>query len=136
MPELITRAEAYAHLRFDVDGSNGSPHDSWLDTWMPVVCDAIESWLKNPARLYVQATDADGTYLYDSNLDPVPVLDSDGNPTVRYQVKGACLLELAVLDRYRTGEGDTAVPAHEGHGYSLSRAATAMLSTIRRSTVR
>jgi hypothetical protein len=135
MPELITRAEAYAHLRLDVDGSNGSPDDTWLDIFIPAVSDAVERWLKDPARLYVQATDEDGEYLYDSNLDPVPVYDSAGNPTVRYQVKAACLIELSSQYRFREGEGTNVVASHEGHGYSLSKGATALLSTIRRPTV-
>src|ERR1044071_8499890 len=132
MVDLVTIDEAYAHLRIDAD-SSGSADDPCLNVMIPAISEAVASWLKDPARLYHQATDSEGNALYDSNLDPIPMLDSNGNYLVRDQVRAAVLIELSSQYRYREGEGDNAVPSHEGHGYSLCRAATALLASIRKS---
>lgn len=135
MPDLITKAEAYDHLRIDND-SDGSADDAWLDVMIPAVSDAIAMWLKVEARLYVPELDSDGAVVFDSDDEPVPQLDSSGSPTVRPAVRAAALIELASQYRFREGEGkDNVVPADAGHGYVLNKASTALLAPLRRSTV-
>lgn len=127
--DLVTLAEARAHLYIDVDGTAGSPHDVWLAIFIPVVSEMVTNWLKDDWRLYVSEVDSSGDIELDSSGDPIPT------SVVRNVVKGAVLVELASLFRFREGEGDNRVEAHEGHGYTLSRTATAMLSSLRKSTV-
>ena len=136
MSDLITREQAYEHLRLDYD-SGGSADDAWLDVFIPAVSDAVARWVKDSWRLYVPALDSDGNPVLDSDGNPVPLLDSDGEPVVKPVVRAACLLELASQYRFREGEGkDNAVPSHEGYGHGLtSKAAVALLTTIRRPTV-
>ena len=134
--ELITREQAYEHLRLDYD-SGGSADDGWLSVFIPAVSEAVRRWLKEDWRLYEWETDSDGNIVRDSDGNPVPLLDSDGEPVVKPVVRAACLLELASQYRFREGEGkDNAVPSHEGYGHGLtSKAAVALLTTIRRPTV-
>lgn len=136
MSELITREQAYEHLRLDYD-SGGSADDGWLSVFIPAVSEAVRRWLKEDWRLYEWETDSDGNIVRDSDGNPVPLLDSDGEPVVKPVVRAACLLELASQYRFREGEGrDNAVPSHEGYGHGLtSKAAVALLTTIRRPTV-
>jgi hypothetical protein len=136
MGNLITREQAYEHLRLDYD-SGGSADDGWLDVFIPAVSEAVRRWLKEDWRLYEWETDSDGNIVRDSDGNPVPLLDSDGEPVVKPVVRAACLLELASQYRFREGEGrDNAVPSHEGYGHGLtSKAAVALLTTIRRPTV-
>lgn len=134
MDDLVTQAEAYAHLYIDAD-SNGSPHDMWLSIFIPAISEAVRDWLKDEWRLYEWETDADGKPVVGSSGDPITIMDSSGNPTVRWAVKAAVLVELASQFRYREGEGDNIVPSHEGHGYSLSRGAIRLLTPLRKPTV-
>ena len=134
MPDLITKQDAYEHLRLDYD-SDGSADDGWLSVFIPAVSEAVRLWLKESWRLYELTLDTDGNVILDSDGKPVPVLDSDGEPVVRWLVKAACLVELEGQYRYRAGEGNVAVPQAAGHGYVLGKAATALLSAIRRPTV-
>ena len=136
MTELITIEEAREHLRLDAD-SGGGPDDGWLSIFIPAVSEAVRLWLKEDWRLYEPARDTDGNVILDSDGNPVPLLDSDGEPVVKPVVRAACLLELASQYRFREGEGrDNAVPSHEGYGHGLtSKAAVALLTTIRRPTV-
>lgn len=122
--ELVTADEAAAQLRLDDDAA-----DDWLAIWIPAVSEAVRSWLKDDWRLYVPERDSDGEIVLDSDDEPVPT--DEVHPTV----KGAVLLELASQMRYREGEGENRMQAHEGHGYTLSRGATAMLSSLRKPTV-
>lgn len=122
--ELVTVDEAAQQLRLDDDA-----HDDWLAIWIPAVSAAVASWLKDEWRLYIPETDSDGETVYDSDGDPVP------SETVQPAVKGAVLIELASQFRFREGQGDNVVPSHEGHGYTLSKAATAMLAGLRKPTV-
>lgn len=133
--ELVTLEQARAHLRLDAD-SNGSPDDLWLQDAIPDVSDAVALWLKDEWRLYMIERDPDGEPVLDSNGDPVPEVDSSDLPIVRPAVRRAVLLELASQYRFREGEGDNVVPADAGHGYVLSKGATALLAPLRRSTVR
>jgi hypothetical protein len=134
MLELVTKADARAQLRLDDVGSAGGPDDFWLDIWIPAVSEAVRSWLKDDARLYVPLRDSAGDIVRDSAGDPIPKEDSNG-PVVSQSVRAAVLIELASQFRFREGEGDNVVPADAGHGYILSKAATAILSGIRKSTV-
>lgn len=136
MPDLITREQAYEHLRLDYD-SDGSADDAWLDVFIPAVSDAVARWVKDSWRLYLPELDSFGDPVLDSDDNPVPLLDSDGEPVVKPVVRAACLLELASQYRFREGEGrENAVPSHEGYGHGLtSKAAVALLTTIRKPTV-
>lgn len=131
MADLITIDEARDHLRLDE-----GPDDTWLAVWIPVVSQAVALWLKDSWRMYTPLLDSDWLPVLDSDGNPVPVLDSDGDPVVAPVVRGACLLELSSLYRFREGEGkDNTVPSDAGHGYVLNKASTALLTSLRRPTV-
>lgn len=136
MNDLITRADAYAHLRLDVD-SGGSPDDAWLDAFIPAVSEAARLWLKEDWRLYEPEIDSSGAVVVDSGGDAVPLLDSSGNPVVRAVVRAACLIELERQYSNRGGSGadQTDVPTELGGGYVLGRGATALLSGLRKTTL-
>lgn len=131
MNNLVTLDEARDHLRLDE-----GPDDTWLATWIPVVSEAVALWLKDEWRLYQPEVGSDGEPVLDYDGRPVVVLDSDGEPVVRWTVKAACLVELASQYRFREGEGkDNVMPADAGHGYVLNKASTALLTPLRRPTV-
>lgn len=136
MLSLVTISEARYHLRLDDYGSDGGPDDPWLEIFIPVVSEAVATWLKDQWRLYVPELDSNGAIVVDSNGDPIPALDSDGLMTPRSVVRGAVLVELASQFRYREGEGGNVVPEDAGYGYVLSKGATAMLTALRKSTLR
>jgi hypothetical protein len=129
MLELVSTAEALAQIRGDADADG-----PWLAIWLPIVSEAVANWLKESWRLYVPQLDSSGEIAVDSSGHPIPSEDSSGL-VVRPVVRGAVLLELASAYRFREGEGDNAVPADAGHGYALTRAATAMLAPLRKSTI-
>lgn len=129
VPSLVTHSEARYQLRLEEPDSNyDDPNTPWLDTWIPAVSAAVASWLKDEWRLYVPEQDSNGI-LVDSNGDPIP------STTVQPQVKAAVLIELASQFRFREGEGDNRVDQAEGHGYVLNKTSTALLVSIRKSTV-
>jgi hypothetical protein len=131
MLELVTTAEAKAHLRID-----SSADDTWLAVFIPAISQAVLTWLKDESRLYYPERDTNGDIVYDSNGDPVPELDTDEEPVVNTLVKAAVLLELGNVYRYREGEGkDNVVPQEAGHGYILNKTSTALLTGIQRPTV-
>jgi len=132
--DLITKEQAYVQLRLDTD-SEGSPDDPWLDIFIPAISDAVATWLKDEWRLYVPELDSAGQPVLDSNGDPIPQQDSNGDFIVRPAVRGAVLIELERQYRSRGGEDDTDVDASAGHGYVLGRGATSLLSGLRRSTI-
>jgi hypothetical protein len=134
MLELVTKAEARAQLRLDDVGSAGGPDDVWLDVFIPSVSEAVRSWLKVDERLYLPQRDSAGDIMRDSAGDPIPQEDSNG-PIVNPSVRAAVLIELASQFRFREGEGENVVPADAGHGYVLSKGATALLAGLRKSTV-
>lgn len=130
MLEFVTPADAREQLRIDSDAD-----DRWLAIWIPAVSASVAAWLKQEWRLYVLLRDSSGEVVRDSSGIPLPALDSDDLPILHPSVIAATLLELASQYRYREGEGDNVVPADAGHGYVLSRAATAQLAPLRRTTV-
>ena len=132
MLELVSFEDAKHQLRIDDDDDS---HDEWLALFIPAVSEAVASWLKDRWRLYLPARDSDGEVVLDSDEIPVPAEDSNGDPSVHPIVRAAVLIELASQFRFREGEGDNRVEAHEGHGYTLSKTATALLSGLRKSTV-
>lgn len=127
--EFVTTEEAAAQLRLDDDAN-----DLWLEVWIPAISEAVASWLKDDWRCYVPEEDSNGV-MYDSNDDPIP------SDVVRPVVKAAVLIELASQMRFREGEGDNrmesmgAIVLAGAHGYTLSRGATALLSSLRKPTV-
>lgn len=130
MIELVTIEEARAHLRIDDVDSDGSPDDLWLNIFMPAISEAVANWLKDEWRLYVAEVDSGGVVV-DSSGDPVPALPLAARPVV----KAATLIELERQFRFRGGESEADVQSHEGHGYTLGKGATALLSSLRKSTV-
>lgn len=131
MLNLVTTAEAKAHLRID-----SSADDSWLMVFIPAISQAVLTWLKDESRLYYPERDTDGEIVVDSNGDPVPALDTDGMPVVNDLVKAAVLLELGNVYRFREGEGkDNVMDPGAGWGYVLNKTSTALLTGIRRPTV-
>lgn len=134
MNDLIARADAYAHLRLDVD-SGESPDDPWLDIWITAVSAAVRRWLKDDWRLYEPELDSAGEVVLNSDGDPVPALDSSGSPTPLAVVKAACLIELERQYRFRGGDGAADVPPDAGWGYVLGKGATMLLAPLRRTTV-
>lgn len=130
MVALVTIEQARVQLRAE------AADDAWISLWIPIVSASVASWLKDSWRLYEPEIDSAGEVVLDSNGDPVAALDSSLEPVVRAEVQGAVLVELASQYRYREGEGDNVVPDAAGHGYVLSKGATALLVPLRRSTVR
>lgn len=129
MLELVTVDEAIEHIRGDEEAD-----EAWLEMAIPAISEAVRSWLKDDRRLYAPARDSDGEVITDSNGDPVPDTDDLG-PIVHPSVKIAVLIEIANQYRFREGEGDTRMEAHEGHGYTLSRVATSILTGLRKPTI-
>ncbi|CAH0173966.1 hypothetical protein [Stenotrophomonas lactitubi] len=130
MVEFVTKAQAQEQLRLDPGAD-----DLWLEFAIPAVSAAVDSWLKSPWRRYELQRDGAGAPIIGADGLPLPVLDDAENPVLAQQVVLATLVELASHYRFREGEGDNTVPIEAGHGYVLSRAATALLAPLRRSTV-
>lgn len=135
MLELVTIDDARQQLRLDEIDSNGGADDAWLVLAIPGVSEAVRSWLKDDWRLYLPERDTTGAIITDTDGDPIPAEDSNGNPITHPTVRVAVLLELASQFRYREGEGENVVPADAGHGYTLSKGATAILAGLRKPTV-
>lgn len=130
MFKFVTEADAREQLRLDSDAD-----ERWLALWIPAVSSSVAAWLKQEWRLYVLQRDSSGDIVRDGSGVPLPVLDGDDLPILQPAVIAATLLELASQYRYREGEGENVVPADAGHGYVLSKAATAQLAPLRRTTV-
>lgn len=135
--DLVTLEEAYNHLRLDYD-SGGSDDDAWLTVFIPAISIAVSEWLKVEYRLYMPELDSAGEPILDSAGDPVPAIPLVVNPLV----KAAVLVELSSQYRWREGEGDNrmeslgAVAFNASHGYILNKTSTALLTSLRRSTVK
>lgn len=115
--EIISRDDAVLHLRID-----GNDSDEWLALWIPIVQDAIIAWLKDERRIY--QLDENG----------VPILDANGNPSIRPAVRGAALVELAHQYAYREGRAENRPASVYGH--TLCAGATALLEPFRKPTLR
>lgn len=139
MLELVTQDDARAQLRLDEVDSTGGADDVWLSIWIPAVSEAVRTWLKVDARLYVPERTASGAVVIDSSGNPVPEVDSSGTPTVHPLVRAAVLIELASQYRYREGEGENGTPTGDlysgRYGYILTAAGTSLLMALRRSTI-
>lgn len=120
MTVLVSLAMARNHLRVD-----GSDDDEWINAWIPIVSDAVLSWLKDESRAYVTVEDSNG--------DLVPEVDSSGDLVPRPSVQAAVLIELASQYRFRDGDGAARMP--DASGYVLCASATAMLQPLRRPTI-
>lgn len=132
MTSLVTLTEAKGHLRCDSDAD-----DAWLNIFIPAISQAVIAWLKDDWRAYEPELGSDGEPLEDSNGDYVYLLlDSDGDYIPKAMVKAAVLVELGQQYRFRDGSGAYSVPAHWGHGYTLGAGATALLTPLRKTTVR
>lgn len=129
MLELVTIEEVRAHLRIDDVDSDGGPDAPWLAIFIPAISEAVSVWLKDEWRLYEPLKDSNGVVIEDSSGDPLPT------DTVRWVVKAAVLIEIERQYRYRGGESEADVPTENGHGYTLGKGATALLSGLRKSTV-
>lgn len=134
MTDLVTKQDARAQLRLDYVGDVG-PDDPWLELAIPAVSAAVSGWLKDSWRLYELERDSDGDVVLDSSDEPVPVLDSNGDPIVHPTVRLATLVELDRQYRFRDGAAEGNVPADAGYGYTLGAGATSLLTPIRRPTV-
>lgn len=130
--ELCTVEEALLQIRGDEDADG-----QWLGMWIPVVSEAVASWLKESWRLYVPSLDSEGEIILDSDENPVPEEDSNGDPVISPLVRAAVMLELSSQYRFREGEGDNRMEtiANGTYGYTLSRGATALLIGLRKPTV-
>lgn len=135
MLQLVTIDDARQQLRLDEIDSNGGADDAWLALAIPGVSEAVRSWLKDDWRLYLPERDTAGAVITDTNGNPIPAEDTNGDPITHPTVRLAVLLELASQFRYREGEGENVVPADAGHGYTLSKGATAILAGLRKPTV-
>lgn len=135
MLELVTIDDARQQLRLDEGNSDGGADDAWLELAIPGVSEAVRTWLKEDWRLYLPERDSDGAVITDTDGDPIPAEDSNGNRITHPTVRLAVMLELASQFRFREGEGDNVVPPDAGHGYTLSKGATALLAGLRKPTV-
>lgn len=125
--ELVSFDEARHQLRIDADDDS---HDEWLALFIPSVSESVASWLKDRWRLYLPERDSNDDVVIDSDGVPVPAEDDQGRRIVHPIVRAAVLLELAVLFELRKG-GDE----HRLDGYTLSKAATNILTGLRKPTV-
>lgn len=136
MAELISIEEARSQLRLDEPDSNGGADDAWLALWIPVVTEAVFGWLKDEWRAFRLELGADGKPLLDSNGDPILLLDSNGDPIPQWRAKGAAVVELASMFRFREGEGkDNVVTPDAGYGYVLNKVSTNLLASLRKPTL-
>jgi hypothetical protein len=132
MLELVTREDAIQQLRLDVDEDGNTPQDNWLAIWIPAVSESVASWVKDHWRLYEPVRGSDGKPILDDNGHPIPEYDESGEPKVHPIVRAAVLLELT--SRFE-GQSDDRVQPTEGHGYILSKTATALLTGLRKTTI-
>lgn len=133
---LVTLQEARDHLRIDDVDSNGGPDASWLNLWIPVFSRAVARYLKDSWRLYEPELDANGDPVLDSAGDPIPEVDSNGDETLKPEVRGAVLIALEDAYRNRGGEGEHKVDKDFGYGYSLPKAAIGLLYSLRMPALR
>lgn len=130
MTDLVSIEDARAQLRLDADTSGG-PDDVWLGIFIPAISSAVLLWLKDEWRAYVPMQDTAGDVILDTEGDPIP------SDVVQPVVRSAVLVELASQLRFREGEGkENVVTPDAGHGYVLNKVSTALLTPLRKPTVR
>lgn len=130
MTDLVSIEDARAQLRLDGDTSGG-PDDVWLGIFIPAISSAVLLWLKDEWRAYVPMQDTAGDVILDTEGDPIP------SDVVQPVVRSAVLVELASQLRFREGEGkENVVTPDAGHGYVLNKVSTALLTPLRKPTVR
>lgn len=117
---LVTVEEARIHLEIDTDA-----HDDWLATWIPAASAMVRNYMKS-ASLYLQDEDSSGEPLFDTNGDPVYVIDTSGEPVVRFEVQAATKILLGYLFRQR--DEDESREFEPGY---LPRPVTAILYPLR-----
>ena len=117
MPELVSIENARIHLRID-----GNDDDEWLNVWIPVVSEAVISWLKEVDRIYLR--DENGQF----------ALDQNGQRMLRPIVCAAALVELAHQYTYREGRAENR-PTNT-YGHSLCAGAVALLESVRKPTLK
>ncbi|UJF37673.1 phage gp6-like head-tail connector protein [Pseudomonas aeruginosa] len=122
---LVTLQEASDHLRRDTDYD-----DADLTLKIHAASAAVMNYLKRDSLAYEPERDSSGEVVRDSNGWPVPMLDSSGNPAVRFEVKAAVLLMLGELYKNREGEQGGEIPTQWGFGY-LPRPVVALLYPLR-----
>ncbi|MBH2008249.1 MAG: hypothetical protein I8H71_00980 [Xanthomonadaceae bacterium] len=132
MEDFVTIEEAQDHLSID---SDSDADEQWLFVWIPIVCEAVRAWLKDPWRPYEVTRDAVGAVVIDEGGNPKVATDREGKPIVLQRVRAAVLIELAKIYAGREGEGTAEVPEHWGYGYVLGAGATRMLAASRKPTV-
>jgi len=102
---LVTIQEAKDQLHIDTNA-----HDSWLETIIPAVEDAVVRWVGDESRVYE-----------DSSLTvPVP------------SAKLATLVEVAYQFRYREGPEEGNGTEWYKTGYVLNKASTGVLQPLRK----
>lgn len=122
---LVTLQEASEHLRRDTDDD-----DSDLTLKIHAASAAVLNYLKRESLAYEPERDEGGAIILDEHGYPLPALDDEGDPIVRFEVKAAVLLMLGELYKNREGEQGGEVPSQWGYGY-LPRPVVALLYPLR-----
>lgn len=122
---LVTLQEASEHLRRDTVDD-----DQDLTLKIHAASAAVLNYLKREALAYEPERDEAGSIILDEHGAPVPVLDDENKPIVRFEVRAAVLLMLGELYKNREGEQDGEIPTQWGYGY-LPRPVVSLLYPLR-----
>ena len=95
---LVTRQEAKHHCYVTHDSD-----DTLIDAQIKAASGIVLNYLKTKRGLYESEYDENGDLVYDSNDNPVPVVDSSGQKLIREEVKAAVLIMVGILYRDRDG---------------------------------
>lgn len=98
---LVTLEEAKAQLRLDSPESDGGPEDPSIELMISAASGAVINYLKSTRNLYEVERDDDGNPVVDSDGEEVLDGDSDGQYTVKAEVKHAVLYLVGWFYRYR-----------------------------------
>lgn len=118
---LVTLQQASDHLRRDT-----TDDDNDLTLKIQAASGAVVNYLKDTVALYVAEVDYKGREIVDSQGDPIPVIDSNGDAQVRFEVQAAVLLMLGYL--YKDRDNDTEKAYQQGY---LPAPVTALLYPLR-----
>lgn len=122
---LVTLQEASEHLRRDT-----TDDDQDLTLKIHAASAAVLNYLKRESLAYEPERDSSGNVIRDEDGFPIPVLDDDGDPIVRFEVRAAVLLMLGELYKNREGEQGGEIPTQWGYGY-LPRPVVSLLYPLR-----